>query len=48
MTQDRKLLEALRDDAETYENLYQHDIALTRVRRQWRKQAEAQLAESLL
>ena len=45
MTQDRELLEAIRDDAELFENLYQHDVALARVRRQWRQQAENQLAE---
>ena len=45
MIQDRDLLEAIRDDAETFENLYQHDTALVRVRRQWREQAQHQLAE---
>ncbi len=45
MIQDRDLLEAIHNDAEDFENLYQHDTALVRVRRQWREQAQRQLAE---
>jgi phenylpropionate dioxygenase-like ring-hydroxylating dioxygenase large terminal subunit len=44
MIQDAEVLESIRDDAGDFENLYQHDVALARVRRQRRQEAEAQLA----
>ena len=44
LEQDRFVLEAMGAEANKHEYLYQHDLALARVRRDMRKQAEAQLA----
>jgi phenylpropionate dioxygenase-like ring-hydroxylating dioxygenase large terminal subunit len=43
LEQDRRLLEALRPDADRDENLYDHDTGLARVRRLLRREAEAQI-----
>jgi phenylpropionate dioxygenase-like ring-hydroxylating dioxygenase large terminal subunit len=42
LEQDRTLLERMADDADAFENLYQHDLALARFRRMLRKEARAQ------
>lgn len=46
LEQDRAMAEAMPDDAWSRENLYQHDIALVRLRRVLRREAERQ-AEAL-
>ena len=43
LEQDRSLMEATAPDADRRENLYQHDMGLVRLRRQWRQEARAQL-----
>jgi len=43
LEQDRGLMEATSPDADRRENLYQHDMGLVRLRRQWRQEARAQL-----
>lgn len=43
--QDRRLLEAMASDADQAENLYQHDLGVSRLRRLLRRQAEQQVAE---
>jgi len=43
LEQDRTLMEATAPDADRRENLYQHDMGLVRLRRQWRQEARAQL-----
>lgn len=45
LEQDRRLLEAMADDADQAENLYQHDIGVVRLRRLLRRQADEQVAE---
>lgn len=44
LEQDRVLLEAMGSDADAFENLYQHDLALSRYRRMVRKEAREQAA----
>jgi phenylpropionate dioxygenase-like ring-hydroxylating dioxygenase large terminal subunit len=45
LEQDRAMVEAMPDDATAGEGLYQHDIALVRVRRLLRRRAESYLRE---
>lgn len=47
LEQDREVLEALAPDADTFEHLYQHDLGVSRIRRIYRADAEAQ-ARSLV
>lgn len=44
LEQDRVMLEAFPPDADRAENLYQHDLGIVRMRRMFRKAAEAQVA----
>ena len=44
LEQDRRLIEAMPLDAWNRENLYQHDVALARLRRMIRREAQRQLA----
>jgi phenylpropionate dioxygenase-like ring-hydroxylating dioxygenase large terminal subunit len=44
LEQDRAVLEALPEDADQAENLYQHDLGVVRVRRLYRAEAEKQAA----
>lgn len=46
LEQDREILEAMRQDARYRENLYQHDLGITRLRQKMTKMARAQLAAS--
>jgi phenylpropionate dioxygenase-like ring-hydroxylating dioxygenase large terminal subunit len=46
LEQDRAMLEAMPGDAQTREGLYQHDIALVRLRRMLRSAAKTQIRES--
>src|SRR5699024_10909174 len=46
LEQDRVMAEAMPEDAWARENLYQHDIALARLRRVLRAEAKKQVAES--
>jgi phenylpropionate dioxygenase-like ring-hydroxylating dioxygenase large terminal subunit len=45
LEQDRTLLEAMAADADRREHLYQHDLGVVRIRKRYRKEAEAQVAE---
>lgn len=45
LEQDRIILESLAPDARQHENLYQHDVGLSRLRRVMLKMAKAQLAK---
>jgi len=45
LEQDRIILENLAPDARHHENLYQHDVGLSRLRRVMLKMARAQLAK---
>jgi len=45
LEQDRRMLEAMPPDADTRENLYQHDLGVVRIRRLYRSEAERQAAE---
>lgn len=47
LEQDREVLEALAPDADVAEHLYQHDLGVSRIRRLYRSDAEAQ-AKSLV
>jgi phenylpropionate dioxygenase-like ring-hydroxylating dioxygenase large terminal subunit len=42
LEQDRMVLEALADDADVDEHLYQHDLGVSRIRRMYRADAQAQ------
>ena len=44
LEQDRLMLEAMADDADQAENLYQHDLGVVRLRRLYRSLAEEQAA----
>ncbi|MER7604370.1 aromatic ring-hydroxylating dioxygenase subunit alpha [Nocardioides sp. NPDC127503] len=44
LEQDRVMLEAMADDADQAENLYQHDLGVVRLRRLYKKLAEEQVA----
>jgi hypothetical protein len=44
LEQDRMMLEAMADDADQAENLYQHDLGVVRLRRLYRSLAEEQVA----
>jgi phenylpropionate dioxygenase-like ring-hydroxylating dioxygenase large terminal subunit len=47
LEQDRVMLEAMPDDADQAENLYQHDLGVVRLRRLYRSLAEEQVAPAL-
>ncbi|MFD0900636.1 Rieske 2Fe-2S domain-containing protein [Actinomadura sediminis] len=44
LEQDRRMLEVMPPDADTGENLYQHDLGVVRIRRMFRAEAEQQAA----
>jgi phenylpropionate dioxygenase-like ring-hydroxylating dioxygenase large terminal subunit len=46
LEQDRVMLEAVPPDADRFENLYQHDLGVVRLRRLYRREAEAQATAS--
>lgn len=48
LEQDRVILETLAPNARQYENLYQHDVGLSRLRRLMKKEAEKQLKKITL
>ncbi len=45
LEQDREMLEGMPDDADQAENLYQHDLGVSRVRRLYRAEARRQIKE---
>lgn len=45
LEQDRTMLEEMPEDADTGENLYQHDLGVVRIRRMYRADAARQAAE---